>query len=412
MLDTAQPQGGIGHNEPPKEHLLDIEGTQANLRAENEEELLRLAKCIAAAKAVPKEINDESTAEHISDLIKSSRKAMAVVESIRKIAKEPYTARGKAVDAVFNKPKKELEALLEPILGAQTLFLQKKKDEERAAASAEAERQREETARLEREAAEAEAKRVEAERKRHEEEAAAQRAQQEREAAQQRAREAEAAAAQAKADEARLLQERKEREAREAEEREKRRIEAQAEEKRRAAYEADEERKSAERAEQRKAEEAKIAELRKDREAAEKSAAEERAKAKVELEKRRQAEVGARDAGQQAREAGKEEKTAFSGAQRAEKAADRHDRKATGSSAGLARTTSDYGTVGTLARRWTYDVKDYDCIPMNAIWPFIAKDAIDVAVGRYMAANKDLLNRGEQPLDGVFFELLEESRNL
>ena len=88
---------------------------------------------------------------------------------------------------------------------------------------------------------------------------------------------------------------------------------------------------------------------------------------------------------------------------RAEKRADRLDQAAQASDAELARTRGELGTVGTMAKRWTYKVTNYDAVPLDRLRPFLAREAIDAAVFR-------LMQTGVRELPGVEFEQVSEAR--
>jgi multidrug efflux pump subunit AcrA (membrane-fusion protein) len=187
--------------------------------------------------------------------------------------------------------------------------------------------------------------------------------------------------------------------------------------------EAEERKRAAEEAERKARAEAEAAERRREQARKDTEEAEARAKAAKEANEREiarqqvlaakaeadratiakvEAEAEARAAKTEVREADRDATLAAGAAVRLEKRAERIEDKITDTAA-LSRTRGELGTVGSLARRWTYRVTDYDAIPLERLKPFLNRDAIDAAVYR-------LMQTGERDLPGVVFEQVEEAR--
>lgn len=300
----------------------------------------RLAQLLDAAREVPPKITAESEASRAQDLVKMMRVAIKQADATRDAEKEPYADAVKQINATFKKPMEALDAAMRDIISRYNNFLEEKKAAEQARLAEEARKQREEAERREAEAREAERRKFEAEQAERRARAEAEEAERRREAAK---REAEAA-------------ERRAKDAKEAAEREEARmavLKAKAE-----------------------ADQARIAKI--------------------------EAEAAARDAKQEAREANKEADLALGAALRLEKRAERIEDKLDDDAA-LTRTRGDLGSVGSLAKRWTYRIVDFDAIPMERLKPFIHRDAIEAAIYRYMQT-------GERELPGVVFEQINEAR--
>lgn len=310
------------------------------LEIRHEEIFRRLDELIEDAKSAPTEIETDQACGDVQDLVRMMRKALNAAEEARKAEKEPFDDAVKIVNATFKKPSEALEAVMKDLKARTEKFLEAKKAREAARLA--------EIARLERE--ERERKAAEA--------AAAERRKQEAEEAERKAR--------AAAEEAERRREQARREEEAARERAKKATEeAEREEARLLAIKA--------RGEQDRATVAKI-----------------------------EAEAEAREAKGEAREANKEAVLLTGDAVRAEKRAERID-AAIEDGAALSRTRGDLGTVGSLAKRWTYRVVDFNALPLDTLRPFLARDAIDAAIFR-------LMQTGVRELPGVIFEQVEEAR--
>lgn len=331
----------------------------------------RLNQLEAAAVVVPEKLKDDDESGKAQDLVKMMRVAIKQADSTRDIEKEPYAQAVKEVNAAFRIPMERLEKVQKELMRRVEVYLDEKKERERLAREEAARKQREEAERLAREAEEAERRRLEAQRQREAEERKAREAEAAKLKAIADAKAAEERAAAAKAEAARLEIEAKARQARQ----------------------------EAERA----AEAERLAEVRKHREAEEAKAREAREAAAKAREEQAKAEAAAKAAKQEQREAERDEKATFGQAVRAEKRADRLDESAKASDADLARTRGELGTVGTMARRWTFKVKDYGAVPLDKLRPFLATDAIDAAIFR-------LMQTGVRELPGVEFEQVSEAR--
>lgn len=410
-MDTAtdiNPRATMGGNKPPIEKPAKPIDIHADLDERYPQIDARAKELTATAETVPSVIGDDDTCGKAQELVKQIRVHVSTCKATRKIEKEPYDDGGKAISGWFGKRFEVLDGdLKDKVTGRIDAYLKKKEDEERIRREEEARKAREESERKLKEAQEAEQRRIEAE-------AAAERARQEEERAKaekerqlKEAREAEERARVAREQEKIAEAARKEREAREAREAlERKAAEARQKEidEAAAAKRAEEEAERKRKAEEaRAAEQTRIDALRKEREAEERKAEEARAAATEERRKQREAEEARQVASSEAKDASKDERTAFKAAERHDKQAVRHDIAAQGSAADLARTRSEYGTVGTLAERMTYRIVDFDKIPLERLRPYLNPDAIEAAVFRFMQS-------GQRDLPGVVFEKAKEAR--
>jgi hypothetical protein len=69
----------------------------------------------------------------------------------------------------------------------------------------------------------------------------------------------------------------------------------------------------------------------------------------------------------------------------------------------LSQTRSELGTVGSLAKRWTFEVTDRSKIPLAVLAEYLDDEAIRLAVGRFM-------RNGGRELPGVRFYQEESAR--
>lgn len=371
---------GIGANFPP-----DPETIQERLTLRYGTMLERMKEIRDTFATVPQTWEDEGTQGKAQELFKDMRSILGQADNDRSIEKEPYLKAGQAVDGFFKNPIDEIKKLRDQLKERMDSFLAKKKEKSRIEKERKEKEERDRADRLRREAEESERRARAAEQQRLEEERRAIEARRRKEQ-----EEAAAAAAQ----------------------RRSRRIQAITPYLgKRAAREAD------------------VAE----RKVAEKAARDAAAQA------RRDAEEEARAARSRASDARKEEKTAdkaadrhadavadhgdaaqlnLATAQRADKAADKAGRQASGSAADLSRTRSDGGAVGSLAKRWVAEVVDWQSLKqggaagtedfqrlrdLGVLIGFVHQDALSAAVEKAKTA-------GIRTLPGVHYEEVEEGR--
>jgi chromosome segregation ATPase len=310
------------------------------LEIKHEEIFARIDELMNDAKNAPAEVTDDKTCGDVQDMVRMMRKALKAADDARQAEKLPFDDAVKVVNATFKKPSEALETVMKDLKERAEKFLELKKEKERQRLAEIAAKEREERDRKAKEAAEAE----------------------------QRRKDAEAAEAKAKA-------------------------EAAAAEKRR-----DDARKEAEAAEKRARDAKEAAEREEARQAAitAKAVADRATIAKVE------ADAAAREAKTEQREANRDAVILTGEAVRAEKRAERVE-EAAKDDAAMSRTRGDLGTVGSLAKRWTCRVVDYDALPLKTLLPFIGRDAIDSALYR-------LMQTGVRELPGAIFEQVEEAR--
>lgn len=383
MSDPTTPT--LGHNNPPEP--ITPEAIQERLARDNAQLLTRMADLGKRADEAPAKLDTEEENSVAQDLFKEMRKAKSDADGAFKIEKEPFDLAVKAVKAFFAKPTDVLVAKQATLKSKIDDFLERKKAKAAAEAAAKAARERQEAADRLRAAQEAEARRVAAERAEAEARAAAERARIEKEAA-------EAAAAKARA-RARKLQKLepylRKRSAREAARLADREAARQAEEADRLAREAAKKKAQDEAA----AETAKAAQLRKDTKAHERTA----------------------DSAERAQgDAAKEAQVEMVLSDKLEQRAGRTERRM-GSAADLSRSRGDLGSVGSLARRWTADVTDFELLiqggddldeavrlgKLITLLNFVHRDAVSAAVNKAMTA-------GVRDLPGVHYEQVEEGR--
>jgi chromosome segregation ATPase len=381
-LSTDAP-ATIGHNRPPVE---------VEIRDRHRDLFARIDDLIGSAERVPPVIADEEVAGKAQDLIRMARIAEKQAEATMKAEYEPFEAVVKTIRAIFKKPVDGLRKAIEPVKSRHEDYLQAKRRAEEARLAEEARRKREEADRALREAAEAEARRRRAE----EERAAAERAAAEAQAR----REAEEAKARAAREAARIAEE--ERRRIETERRERQRLEAERQERDAAAETA--------RKERQRFEEEALAAAKAAREKAEAEVETAREAARKATEERRAAEEQARQAKAGAHEAGREEKVRLGDAAAAEQRAGRYERQATGSPADKSRIRSDYGTVGSLARRWTFTVHTPALVPLDRLRGYLAADAIEAAITKFQRDNIEQIKANPRLLPGVLFEEVEVAR--
>jgi hypothetical protein len=186
-------------------------------------------------------------------------------------------------------------------------------------------------------------------------------------------------------------------------------------EKEKAEADAREKAEAEERAARRAEDEERSRLAREAREKAEAEALEARAAGQAAKEEAREARSDAREAVQEKKGAAKAVQLHEAAADQAANRGDRLERRIENSTdADLSRTRGDLGTVGSLARRWTYTITDEDalravCGPLGEHFTF---DALGGAAYRWMGAHRENFkgDRVEGALPGVVFMHEVESR--
>jgi hypothetical protein len=146
----------IGHN-IGRMPTVDIEALREILAGGHEELLKRRDELIAGSARVPETIEDQETAQKLTDYIRQINAAMKAAESSRVGVKEPFMAAERAVDGFFKQISDPLETLhkrMRARLTAYQVEVERRERELRAEALRQA-REAERIAREEREAHEA-----------------------------------------------------------------------------------------------------------------------------------------------------------------------------------------------------------------------------------------------------------------
>lgn len=118
----------------------------------------RRDELIAASARIPDAIEDEGTAQNVSDFIRQCSACTKAADVARVGAKEPYLEGGRAVDGFFKLISDPLDKVKRTIEARLTLYLRAKADRERREREERERLAREEEARRRREAEEAERK--------------------------------------------------------------------------------------------------------------------------------------------------------------------------------------------------------------------------------------------------------------
>ncbi len=371
MNIEVNPNVFIGANNPP----VNIVET---LSEKYKRELDQAAELRDAANNAPATISDDETEAKVSELILKMRGQERVFDEAQKSERKPYNDKVKEINGFFLTKIEPLTALRGKLTARSGEYLDRKAAIERRKLEEEAQKKREQAQRDIEAAQKAESERIAAEHARREEERKAVEAKAAKERAEQDRRDAEARAALAIENEKKLARERKDRE-------------AQAE------------RDGEARAAQKVNDDAAAAKAKAERELAEQEAIEAKAKRDAAREEQRIAEDNAAQAKRDERVAIRDGKEAFENALRSEKHADNIETKVEGPDADLARTRSEHGAVSTLSRSWTYRVTDYDKLDKNALWSLIHRDAIDVAVRKWMLLQPATQEARQMP--GAVFEI-------
>jgi hypothetical protein len=351
MNDLSEARG-IGDNKPPVS-LVDT------LAEKYKKELDQAAELKDAAESAPIKIDDDETEAKVSELILNIRGLERVFDDAQKEERKPFADTVKVINGYFLTKIEPLTALRDKLKARSGEYLERKAAAAKRALEEEAEKKREQAKRDLEAAQKAEAERIAAENARKEAQRKADEAEAAKVKAEQDRKDAEARREAALEAEKKLARERKEREAQAAKD-----AEAQAA--------------------QKLIDDAAAAKAKADREQAEKEAAEAKAKRDAAREEQRKAEDAAAQAKRDERLATRDGKEALDNAVRSEKHADKMESKAEGPDADLARTRSEHGAVSTMSRNWVCRVTDYDKLDKNALWGLIHRDAIDVAVRKWM----------------------------
>lgn len=351
-----------GHNRPPADMVGDLQDKYKDL-------LDRMAELADAAKQAPETIADDITHAKVIELAKAMRKAEREADDRRRDEIEPFKAAGETVNGFFKSRIDPLEKLRRVITERHEAYAQRKAAAEKRRLEEEAEKRRRAEQEALAAAQEAQRTRLNAEAAQRECEMLADFARDSRNAAASKVQLAAADLADAKLAEAqinaRLLA-----------------IDADFARRRQEKQEATlEERSEARRADA----EALVAAKAKRQEADTRL----RLAREEEAEERRKQIEAERQAAEQRRlaaAAGREERQQMDAAVREDRRAAKIEDKAGGPEADLARTRSEHGAVGTLARRWVSRVTDRTALDKAALWPFINGEAIEAALWKWMMA--------------------------
>lgn len=131
----AEPEIGIGHNNPP---------SLAEILTEKHESLLAEVDAVAVkANAAPKAITTDEHVGLVGDVVKTARRLAKKVDDTRKVEKEPHLTASREVDSYFNAIGERIDRI--------ATVLEARATEYQRAKAAEARRIREEEARKARE---------------------------------------------------------------------------------------------------------------------------------------------------------------------------------------------------------------------------------------------------------------------
>lgn len=398
---VAESRLGIGGNNPPTDEELMAE----KLKSDHLEILAFYESVVNKAPEMPDKVEDDEAAGKVSDFIKKITSCKKTLDSARSAEKEPYLAKGRAIDSFFKRRTETLDDLKKKIEVPLGEYLKRKEDEKRRAAEEKARAEREEAAR----------KLAEAQEKERQAREAAEAAEREKErikresdeAAEKSRREAEEAKARAEAEAARIRKEaaeaaeaaklEAERVAKEAEERRNREVlqaqESEAEERKRR-EEAESRAKAAEKA-QKEAER----EARRIQEEADKAAREsEREARRIE----REAEENAKAADREAKETSREANRALDVAVRADKLATKAEKATHEKGSILSRTRGD-GSLSSVTETWVGSIISRDELDLESIREHIPFAALEQAV-------QSFVNAGGRELRGAI--ITEETKTV
>lgn len=364
----------MGHNNPPS----DIEIIAENVKRLYPDILDRADQLMKAVDRVPEKVESDEDAGKIGDYIKQITMCKKNLDAIRVSEKEPYLAKGRAVDGFFKPYSEKLTAIIEQIKPIQAEWVRKKEEAERRRREDEAARKAEEAAAQLREA---ERKRQEAEALRLEQEKQAREA---AAAAEAKRLEIEAAAA----EERRKQQEEIDRLKREQEEKDRiareeiARMKAEADKKdaeAKAALEAAEERRKAEK---KAADDAIRAEQERAREI-ERAAKDQARELKAEI---KETEKSLNELGKAAKALDRESNRDLIDSIKTENQAKRLEMTADKASQAAGRVRGDQGSLSTVRREWTGQVTDRLALDLEALRPYFRADDLDYALRQFIKA--------------------------
>lgn len=139
MPDTAP--APIGHNNP----LETPDDLRNRLRAENSDLLERQKELLQALERIPATIDDDQTAQKLTQQISIIKACVKKSEDRRKVAKNPYLERSRTVDQTFKSISDPLNAAAKDLTGRLNNYQRRKLEIERRS-RAEAERKAREEA--------------------------------------------------------------------------------------------------------------------------------------------------------------------------------------------------------------------------------------------------------------------------
>jgi chromosome segregation ATPase len=364
----------MGHNQPPS----DIEIIAENVQRLYPDILQRAEQLMQAVDRVPEKVESDEEAGKIGDYIKQITMCKKNLDAIRVSEKEPYLAKGRAVDGFFKPYAEKLTAIIEQIKPIQAEWVRKKEEAERRRREEEAARKAEEAAALLREAErkrqEAEALRIEQERQAREAAAAAEakRIAQEAAAAEERRKQQE------EIDRLKREQEEKDRAARE----EIARMKAESDKK-------DAEAKAAlEEAERRRKEEKKAADdaIRAEQERAreiERQAKEQARELKSEIKEN---EKNLNELGKAAKALDRESNRDLIDSIKTEGQGRRLEMTADKAAQSAGRVRGDQGSLSSVRREWVGHVSDRMALDLESLRPYFREDDLNHALRQYIKA--------------------------
>lgn len=135
-MNTQANIATIGDNNPPSE----AEIFQKNLADRNAAVLAATESLLASAAHAPQSCTDEDTAKKITTQIKLMTANIKLLDSTREVEKAPYLAAGNAVQSFFKERMETMTAAKAKVLKPLDLYTQKKAEDARAEARAEADR--------------------------------------------------------------------------------------------------------------------------------------------------------------------------------------------------------------------------------------------------------------------------------
>ena len=382
---------GIGHNQPPS----DAEIIHEKLAVDYDDLLQMVERGLAKEAEVPKEILNDDDDGKASDYLKKLSQLNKMMDAARKGEKEKWDEKAKAVHSFFKKRMETIDDVIKRVKEPHEAYKLAKADKARRAA--------EEKARIAQEEAN-ERLRVAQEAQRVADEARI-KAEADAKAAKDKA-DADAKAAKERADEAKRKADADAAEIRRKAQEEADKIKADADRIRKEAQDRDDESKR-DAAKREKEARDKEAEAEKIKKQAEKDAAEvtkeadrvAREEEKAGRESVRNAEEVAKAANREVKDLQRASNAALDVAARADKVAEKAERKADVGLAELSRTRGDH-SVSSVSVYWTGEIVDRRALDLDALRDHIPFDALDQAVKAFARATE-----GKVAVEGArFFE--------